>query len=149
MNFNRQTLTKLHELTQKMEEAKELASEALRTAQDRFKDVKHKIQREGKEIEITEKVMWDEVFYIGPECQSGKFLRKIHPEVFEAYGRQEECADAMKKFCILELEVDYTAMTLSNYLKMTEQLFEMMLAEREVSGNVVRPPEEWNKTVTQ
>lgn len=145
MNITRNKLQTLKELTKNVGEAKEIASESLRTAQDRFKDVKHKMDREGKEIEITEKVMWDEVFYIGPECQSGKILKELHPEVFAAYGRQEECAEELKKFCILELGVDYTALTISDYLTMTEQLFDMMLAERGLVPSVA----ESNETVTQ
>lgn len=128
--FTRDTLKQLHELTDKVNHAKEVASEQLRTAQDRFKDRKHKFERDGKNIEVTEKVLWDEVFYLGPGSQAGRILVKEHPQVFEAYAQQETAAEALKKFCIVELGVDYTALSLSDYLKLTETLVELMLAER-------------------
>ena len=131
MNFNRETLAKLHELTNTVRETEEIASETLRTAQDRFKDVKHPVEREGKTIELTEKILWDEVFYLGVGCQAAKILKGIHPEVFEAFAKQDEAASELKKFCIVELGVDYTKLTLSDYLVMTEQLVEVMLQERE------------------
>ena len=102
----------------------------LRTAKDRYGDRLQKFEREGKEIEVKENVLWDEVFYLGPISQAGQILSKEHPEVFEAYANQEKTAGDLKKFTILELGVDYTALTLSDYLSMTEQLIELMMAER-------------------
>jgi len=128
--MQRNTLTKLHEITKKVNEAKELTAELLRTAQDRYNDRLHKCDREGRSVELKEKVLWDEVFYLGPNCQAGKILTKEHPEVFNAFAEQEKLAEELKKFCLLELGVDYTALTISDYLKMTEQLFELMLGER-------------------
>jgi len=130
IQMTRENLNKLHELTKAVNDAKETASELLRTAQDRFKQRTHKLMREGKEIELTEKVLWDEVFYMGPTCQAGQILQTVHPEIFEGYKKQDEAANELKKFTIVELGVDYTALTLSDYLAVTESLFELMLAER-------------------
>lgn len=130
MAFTRDTLKQLHELTKKVNDAKELASELLRTAKDRYGDRLQKFEREGKEIEVKENVLWDEVFYLGPVSQAGQILGKEHPEVFQAYADQETAAGNLKKFTVLELGVDYTALSLSDYLAMTEQLVELMLGER-------------------
>ncbi|HBT75062.1 TPA: hypothetical protein DEB29_03620 [Candidatus Wolfebacteria bacterium] len=127
--ITRENLNKLHELTEAVNTAKENASELLRTAQDRFKDKTHKIDREGKEIEIAEKTMWLEVFHLGPACESGKILQKEYPEVFEAYQAQEVASLELKKFCISEIGVDYTQLTLSDYLRLTESLFSLLLNE--------------------
>lgn len=140
--FTREILNKLHDFTQKIEEAKELASENLRTAQDRFNHVTHKLTREGKEIELTEKVLWDEVFYIGPASQAGQILEKVHPEVFEAYRKQDQLAEDLKKYCITELGIDYTQMKLSDYLKMTEGMFELLLQEHGITS---KKKSSWNK----
>lgn len=128
--FTRENLARLHELTDKVNAAKDEASELLRTAQDRFGHVKHKLTRQGKEVEIKEKTLWDEVFYLGVQSDAGKVLERAHPEVFEAYKRQNETADELKKFCIVEFGLDYTQMTLSGYMKMTESLLTLMLDER-------------------
>jgi len=128
--MNREQLTKLYELTDEVKNQKEVASELLRTAKDRFGHVKQKLERDGKEIEVTEKVLWDEVYYLGFQCQAGKILDKLHPEVLEAYRKQDVMADELKKFTIIEFGIDFTQLTISDYLKMTEGLFNIMLEEK-------------------
>jgi len=133
--FTRENLKQLHDLTQKVNDTKEMSSDLLRTAQDRFKNRTHKLTREGKEIELTEKVLWDETFYLGVGCQAGKLLKTLHPEVFEAYRNQDEAAAELKKFSIVELGLDYSQLTLSDYLKATESLFELLITEHENAKN--------------
>lgn len=133
--FTRETLDQLHKLTAELKETKEIASELLRTAQDRFKTRTHKITRNGKEIELTEKVLWDEVFYLGVACEAAQILKPIHPEVFEAFAKQDEKAKEIKKFSVTELGLDYEALTLSDYLRMTEGLFKLLLSEKENGNN--------------
>lgn len=128
--ITRKTLNELHELTAKVTELKDIASENLKTAQDRFNHRTHKIMREGKEIELTEKVLWDEVFLIGPGGESGQFMKTIHPQVFDLYKKQEEAAEELKKFAIVELGMNMQALTLSDYLKATEGLFALMFEEK-------------------
>lgn len=131
--LTRNKLKKLTELTANVNNRKELASELLRTAQDRQGGDLIKLERDGKQIELKQKVMWEEVFYMGAACQAGKLLSKVHPEVFEAFKNQETSAAELKKFTIAELGMDYTQLTLSDYLKMTEELVEIMLSERNLS----------------
>lgn len=139
--INQERLDRIHELTDEISKAKDHASELLRIAKDRFSDKKHKVMREGKEIEVTEKILWDEVFYIGPASDAGKILQKEHPEVFEAYRKQDQAANELKKFTITELGIDYTQMTLSDYLKLTEGVYDYLME----SGRYVAKP--WYKRI--
>lgn len=127
--MTREQLNKLHELTENIKKQKDIASDLLRTAQDRFGGNKHKLVRDGQEVEIEEKILWLEVFHLGTSCEAGKILAKEHPEVFEAYGKESELAIELKKFCITELGFDNTAMTISDYLKTTEAMFKLLLEE--------------------
>lgn len=129
--FTRENLDKLHSLTAEVGRQKEIASEQLKTAQDRNNHVKHKIERDGKKVELTEHTMWTEVFHLGPGVDSGKILAKLYPEVFEAYALQDKAAEEMKKHCVLEFGVDFTAMTISDYLKLTEGMLTLLLSEKE------------------
>ena len=138
--FTREKLDKLYKLQDNTTKAKEHASELMRIAKDRYNDREHTITREGKEIKIKESVMWYEVFQIGVASQSGKFLAKKHPQVFEAYKKQDKNAEELKKFCIVELEVDYTQMTISDYTKLTEGMFKLMLKEEGLKHNL---PKYW------
>jgi len=129
MKFTREKLEELRKLTREVNEAKNLASELLRTAKDRKGETLQKLIREGKEIEVKENVLWDEVFYLGVASQAGEILKKEHPEVFDAYDKQEKAAVALKIFTVGELGVDYTAMTLSDYMSMTEKLVKLIIEE--------------------
>lgn len=127
--FTRETLTKLHDLTAKVRESKELTSELVRTAQDRFNHRTHKIMRDGKMQDIREKELWVELFHLGHVSEAGKILREAHPEVFEASDKQSKLADELKKFCMLELAINMEAMTISDYLRLTEGMFGLLLEE--------------------
>lgn len=124
MNITRKQISELEELTKKFKDQKETASELLRVAQDRFGHIKHKITRQGKEVELTEKILWEEVFYLNIDSEAGKILREKHPEVFEAYKIQDTMAIELQKFVLVNLGIDQTQMTISDYMKLSESLFE-------------------------
>jgi len=127
--ISRNEIEKLKSLLKEIQEQKVITSELLRTAQDRFNHVSHKLTRDGKEIELTEKVLWQEVFLLGSGCQAAGILRQAHPEVFEAYDKQEKLAVELKKFTISELGMDYSAMTLADYVNLTEGIFALLMEE--------------------
>lgn len=108
----------------------EISSEVLRTAQDRYKHREVTLERDGKEITVTEKVLWDEVFHLGTTCQAAQILKEKHPEVFQNFADQDKAAGELKKFCIQAFDIDYTKMSLSHYMKMTEGMFQVMFDER-------------------
>lgn len=127
--FTREKLEKLHTISAEFLAQRELASELLRTAQDRFKHRAIKVMREGQEVELTEKVLWDEVFLMGLGCEAGQKLREVHPEVFEAFEKQDKMAEEMKVYTIREFGINFTQMSISDYLKMSEGLFKLMIEE--------------------
>lgn len=140
MIFTRELLKKLHELNNELKKVRETTNELLRTAQDRFNSTTHKITRAGKEIEITEKVLWDEVFYLGIGSEAGKVLRGNHPEVFESFLKQEKLADELKKFCALNFGFDFGQMTISDYVNLTEGIFMLLLKEK-IEGHINDNPD--------
>jgi hypothetical protein len=135
--ITRKNINKYFELTKAVTDAEDFASELLRTAQDRNKHRTHKIEREGKEITVTEKVLWDEVFYLGVGSQAGKFMMTLYPDLFEAYRKQDQAAAELKKFGVLELGLDHSKMKVSDFIKLTEGLLDLLLVER---GYSVKSP---------
>ena len=121
----------MHELTEAVQKQKDIASDLLKTAQDRFGATEHKVIREGKEVMLSEKILWQEVFYhpAGVKCEAGQLLKEAHPEVFEAYDGQGKAAMELKKFCLAELGVDFESLTLSDYLSLSEELFSLLINE--------------------
>lgn len=127
--MNREQLNKIHELTREVNRNKEIASELLRTAQDRYNEREHEIERDGKKITVREKDLWTEVFHLGTLCDSGKFMAKLHPEVFEAYKKEATAAVELERFCLAEFGFNFRAMTISDYLMMTEQMYDLLMRE--------------------
>jgi hypothetical protein len=128
--ITREKIAKLKELTEETTRISEVISESIRTAQDRYNNVIEKVEREGVIVEIPRKALWEEVFYMGLGCQAAGILRKHHPEVFEAYEEQEKAGNALKAFTVNELRVDFTRLRLSDYLMMTEGMFDLLWSER-------------------
>lgn len=141
VQITREKVRGLDALTEAVVSAENTASELLRTAQDRSNHLTEDVEREGKMQKISRKTLWDEVFYLGGACQAAGVLKKYHPEVFEAYGAMEKAADDLKKFCTLELDIDFTKMRIRDYLSLTEGMFNMMIDERfpQTDGSVRSP----------
>ena len=130
MEITQEKLNILYKLDAEIKEITDIASENLRVAKDRASLNVHKLIRDGKEIEVTEKILWDEVFYLGENSEAGNILKKEHPQVFDLYKKQNEKADELRKFCITELGVDYTRMTIAEHIKIIEGMFKMLLNEK-------------------
>lgn len=127
--MTRETLSKLHDLTAVVNTKKEVSQEQVKTAQDRYKEREVEIERSGKMVKVTEKTLWDELFHLGFGSQAGLKLKELHPEVFSALKEQDQAADELRTFCLTELGVDYTALTLSDYLHLTEELTKLLIKE--------------------
>lgn len=129
-HLTREQLDKVHELTNLVEEKKDLASELLRTAQDRFNGRTHTVNRGGTKSEVSEKTLWTEVFHLGTQSEAAEILRKVHPDVFKTYKEQDDAASELKKYVVTEIGIDPTKMTLSDYLFLTEEMFRLLIDER-------------------
>lgn len=128
--MNKEDLKKVHEITGKLDEQEEKASELKRTAQDRDGDKEHTFERDGDEITITEKTMWQEVYSTGStNIDSAEILKEEHPEVFEAYEKQAEIAQELQDHCQEAFGVDYRRMRLSDYIKIVEDIVDLKLEE--------------------
>lgn len=127
--LTREAILKIHEMSEAVNKQVDFASELLRTAQDRFGTTTETFEREGKEITVERNVLWQEVFYLGHNCQAAEILKKSHQDVFDAYQHQAKLAEDMKHYCITVLGVDYTKMTLSDYIRVTEEVIKLNMAE--------------------
>ena len=120
--------------TGEIESAKDFASELIRTAQDRCNTVEHDVERDGKTVKLTEKVLWDETYLMGNQCQAALILKEQHPEVFAAYKAHDEKAEEYKKMVFDLIGVDYTQMRLSDYIKLSVDIAEMVADERNIDS---------------
>jgi hypothetical protein len=76
----------------------QLASELLKTAQDRFGNTELEVERkDGTKTKVIQKFLWKEVMELGMDCDAGKTLRTKHPKVFEAYEQEQELTKDINK----------------------------------------------------
>lgn len=118
---------KIIELDDKCQEQENIASELLRTAQDRHNDEEIEIEREGKKVKVKEKTLWQEVWHLGTKCEAANELRKKHPEVFEAYDKQDKYAQELKAVVFEELGIDHTKLRISDFIRITEEMVKYYL----------------------
>lgn len=130
MKINKKQIEQLKAYNDKIDSLKEIVSEQLKTAQDRHGGEMQVINRNGVDVQVSEKILWDEVFYLGTNSDAGKVLEKVHPEIFQNYRDQTKVSAEMSAFCIEQLGFDFKAMTISNYIALTTSLIEMVLDEK-------------------
>lgn len=104
MQITQEGLEKFYELARELDQATELASEVLRTVQDQYRECKATITRGGKEITVTEKDLWDEIYHLGEEAREAReYLEKKYPDVFSTAKKQNELAQSFNVFCMAQL----------------------------------------------
>ncbi len=85
-------------------------SEQIKTAQDRFNDREVEVEREGKKIKITEKVLWQEVYYGSKEARG--IMEKKYPEIFELEGKQKKIDVEINTFTMKKWGFTFNQMSL-------------------------------------
>lgn len=128
--ITRNKIARLKELNEENTKAVEFASELLKTAQDRFDEKVHKFKRNGQKVQVPESALWSEIWQLAEQATDAhEILGKAHPEVFEAFNKQKDVAKELKAFTVLELGIDHTKMTISDYIQVVEGTVFMMVKE--------------------
>lgn len=117
-------LDKLFSLNADLQKVNDTASEALRTVQDQYGHVKHTLKRDGKEITVTEKVLWQEVYHLGEKSQAGYILKKKYPDVFATWEKQDKAAGEFQTFVAQSFGMDYKRMRFSDYVILMKAMYE-------------------------
>lgn len=124
----------LYEIYDKLNKQKELASELLRTAKDRYSHRKVKVKKEdGTDTTVTEKILWEEVFYLGMGNNRATIeLEKRHPQVFKAYREQEELAKSCNNYVLASFGMESERVTMADIFQITEAMVRYMLSGRDL-----------------
>jgi hypothetical protein len=124
MQITREVLEELLKLYEQLDYYRELHSEQLKTVQDQFGERIVAIEREGKDFMVTEKMLWEEVRYLGIDSQAGQILKEKYPDVFSSLDQINKFAKETEVFVLKHMAFNYTQMTLGNYIKLTLALIE-------------------------
>lgn len=127
MEITHERISKLFALYDELDALKEQASDAIKAAQD-FQGNRVLINRTGGgQQEVTEKMLWDEVWNLSADSDAGRFLRKKYPEAFERSDEANKKAVELREFTLGELGIDAQQIKLSDIIKLTQALIRFEL----------------------
>jgi hypothetical protein len=119
MVLTKEILDELFKLYDELDKYHELHSEQLKTVQDQFGSRKVSFERDGKVIEVAERTLWEEVRHLGIKSQAGEILKQRYPDVFDSFEKFEKCKEDTRIFVLKYMGLNFTQMTLGDYIKLT------------------------------
>ena len=146
MFFTTQYLTtrKLNEyfdLVQKKEMTKDLLSEQLRTVQDQGSKATHTLKRNKRFIQISEKELWKEYYYLPNGKVKGsdaeRILTEKYPDIFQTAKKDKKLANEIYK---KEMEVfgfHAKELTMANMLKLVAMFSEYNRIQRRLHNRII------------
>jgi len=130
--LNRTIVDTIREKTEDVTKAQTFANELLRTAQDRYGERNIVIKGAEGEAETTESEAWGNLLARPMFADDYRdALKLVHSDVFTAFQKQNEAAEDLTKYVNTEVGVDMNRMRITDYLTMTEQMFQMLTKEGE------------------
>ncbi len=100
MTINYSQIKELKSIYKEYKKTSEIISELKKTYEDRYGKNIVKLNRDGKEIELEENVLWTEIFHGGIKTQAGKIMAEKYPELFDSFNKQEQLLDKLNLFTV-------------------------------------------------
>ena len=133
MHISAEIIKQLHQHYDELDTLQEQASDAIKAAQE-HKETRVTIKRRnGEEQEVTEKMLWDEVWELTADSEAGAFLRTKYPDAFEKSDAVHTKVAELRAFTLGELGIDAQAIKLSDIVRITSALIDYKLNERETA----------------
>ena len=112
-------IAKMVKLDKELEEIKKEASDSLAKAK-KNKDNELEIER-GK---VKEGDLWEEVYRLGQDCEAGKELKKLYPEVFELYTKQDKKVKEVDDYFLNEFGFTFNQITPARLIKLVSAIMD-------------------------
>lgn len=130
MQITKEKIDKLYKINSELVDLEEKANNESSVVRNGAERKRIKIERDGKKITVTEKILWDEVYFGGMESQAAKILKEKYPKVFEYTKKQTEKANELQMFIQAEFGIDYKKMRFSDIIKVVDALFDYKLNQK-------------------
>ena len=129
---------KLDELYKNKEKYAELVSENIKTLKVRYGERKCKVIRDGKEVLVQEKDLWEEIWQLGTlAIEATKIMKGKYPELFVLVDKDVKVAQDIKFFTLQHFGFDSKAMTLGNYISLTKELIRHEIGKVEYIAKII------------
>lgn len=124
MKITNEKIKKLDDFYREIETLKiELDNEyvgAREGAENKKQSLVRKTKDGEKEVEISEDRLWYELRNLGWQSQAGETMKKTYPKVFELYEKHSKAVSDMEDFCLKELNINPTKITLLDIIRIVE-----------------------------
>jgi hypothetical protein len=124
MNINQETINKIDELYAELDVLNIKKTELINTAKIDSENKCHMIERDGKLISISERDLWDELYWTG---KGGEKLKEAYPQVFEVELEAIKKSDEIRDYALKYFGFNPEKMTLSSLLKIIDGIVEIRL----------------------
>jgi len=125
---NSEKIKEVYRLNGELQTFLEQESDAYKLATENRAE-KLTIQREGKDVEVTEGDLWEEVRVLGLSAQSAEVLKAKYPLVFEFAQKREEKNKEMHEFIAKEFGFSFRSMGIADYMKLTEAMIDYKMGK--------------------
>lgn len=128
MEITQDQIEQLYRFYHELDKAKAEASEAIKLAQHNEHNRVTITRENGEQQEVTEKMLWDEVWNLSADSEAGRLLRTKYPYAFEQSDEANKIAANLRAFTLAELSIDAQALRLSDIIKLTQALIRLELS---------------------
>lgn len=127
MKIKKGQIKAYQKLSKRFKELEFIISEKVRTAQDQNGNREVKLKREGKNIKLMERILWDEALRGGSKTQAWQELKKIYPEIFKLVDEKDKVSAELNVFTTKNWGFFWNQMNLSILIDLVKALIKYTL----------------------
>lgn len=127
MKIKKGQIKAYQKLSKRFKELEFIISEKVRTAQDQNGNKEVKLKREGKNIKLMERILWDEALRGGSKTQAWQELKKIYPEIFKLVDEKDKVSAELNVFTTKNWGFFWNQMNLSILIDLVKALIKYTL----------------------
>ncbi len=101
---------------------------SLKDLQDKNGHIEHEFEREGKKVKVSEKTVWQEVFYGSQESE--KFMREQYPDLFAIADEEKAVSKEVLEFELQNFGFRFSEMTMPKLIWLINGIWELREADK-------------------
>ena len=127
MKIKKGQIKAYQKLSKRFKELEFIISEQVRTTQDQNGNREVKLKREGKNIKLMERILWDEALRGGSRTQAWQELKNIYPEIFKLVDEKDKVSTELNIFTTKNWGFFWNQMNLSILIDLVKALIKYTL----------------------